>query len=443
MADPRPPRRGTTTPARLLARARASNGIAAALLFAVCFGAYVSNGDFLPGADQAGNMLFSVNLLKRRSLSLGPADAPHAFSWTLQRPGVAPRPVALHDWNAAAEAARREGRLKHTGNAYYLSATTRPEAYVNTFGIGAALAGLPVYALLDRFVDIERDHFWWWHGAALTASLLVAGAAACVFLAARAFVRPLPAALAALAFGLGSCAWPVSSQALWQHPASTFCLSLGALFLLRSGERPRAAAWCGAAFGMAVLCRPTTAVAAVCACAYLLWVDRRRCAACMLGGLPFLAALVAYNSFHFGSPFEFGQSVASRIIALRDTGSDHLWQSSWLESVPGLLVSPARGLVWFSPVLVLGLLGAVKVWREPRYRPLIPLQAAAVLMVLVAGKWFDWWGGSTWGYRSIVDTTPFLALLTIPVIERVTAGRATRVLCAALLAWRGRPSPAR
>ena len=45
----------------------------------------------------------------------------------------------------------------------------------NTFGVGAPLVGLPVYAVLDLFVDIDR--FWWWHGAALTASLLTALAA--------------------------------------------------------------------------------------------------------------------------------------------------------------------------------------------------------------------------------------------------------------------------
>ena len=82
-----------------------------------------------------------------------------------------------------------------------------PEVYVNTFGVGAPLAGVPVYAVLDLFVDIKHNRFWWWHGAALTASLLVA-------LAARGFVQPMPAVLIALAFGLGSCAWPVSSQAL-------------------------------------------------------------------------------------------------------------------------------------------------------------------------------------------------------------------------------------
>ena len=428
--------------ADLAGRVRGSKHFLPALLFAVCLAAYLGNGDFLPGSDQEGNMLFSLNLLKRGSLALGPLDAPHAFSWTLEQRGMAPRPVAVVDWNSAADAAYLAGRLRDPAPHYYLAETARPlrgtmsaGEYVNTFGLGAALAGLPVYALLDRFVDLERDRFWWWHGGALTASLLTALAALFVFLAARRLVRPPAALLVALAFGLGSCVWPVSSQALWQHPASTLCLSLGAWLLLGSGERPRAAAWCGAAFGMAVLCRPATAVAVVCVGTWLLWIDRRRCAWYVLGGLPLLAALLAYNGYYFGSPLVFGQTVASKIIFLRDTGSEALWQSSWRESLPGLLISPSRGLVWFSPVLVLGLVGAVAVWREPRFGPLIPLQAAAVLMILVAGKWTDWVGGLTWGYRSIVDTTPFLALLMIPVLERMLAGRATRALFAALLAW--------
>ena len=72
-------------------------------------------------------MLFSVNLLKRHSFSLGPPDAPHAFFWTWEEPGRAPRQVAIEAWNDAAEAAYREGRLKAQEHHYYVAATTRPE----------------------------------------------------------------------------------------------------------------------------------------------------------------------------------------------------------------------------------------------------------------------------------------------------------------------------
>ena len=380
-------------------------------------------------------MLFSLNLLKRHSFAISPPDAPQAFFWTIANPGQEPVPTAIDEWTESTDAAYREGRLAATSHFYYVSPTVFPEVYVNTFGVGAPLAGLPVYAVLDLFVDIEHDGFWWWHGAALTASLLIALVALFVFLAARGFVQPLPAALIALAFGLGSCAWPVSSQTLWQHPASTFFLSLAAWLLLRSEGQPLAAAWCGAALGMAVLCRPTVAVVVVCTGAYLLCVDRRRCVAFVLGGLPFLVFLTAYNYHYFGHPFAFGQSVVASGLALSKTGSAHLWQSSWWESLPGLLFSPARGLVWFSPVLVLGLVSAAAVWRDPRFRALIPLQLGTVLMILVAGKWFDWWGGLTWGYRPIVDAAPFLALLIVPIAERIIASRPLRVLCGVLLAW--------
>ena len=178
--------------------------------------------------------------------------------------------------------------------------------------------------------------------------------------------------------------------------------------LLRSERRPLAAACCGAALGMAVLCHPTVAVVGLCTAAYLLCADRRRRAA-----------------FVPATPLAFGQSVVASGIALSKTGSANLWQSSWRESLPGLLFSPAPGLVWFSPVLVLGLVSAAAVWRHPRFRALIPLQLATVLMILVAGKWFDWWGGLTWGYRSIIDA----------FIERIIASRPLRVLCGVLLAW--------
>ncbi len=142
-----------------------------------------------------------------------------------------------------------------------------------------------------------------------------------------------------------------------------------------------------------------------------------------LPGRPRWSTRSAYNFHYFGHPLAFGPSVVASAIALSKTGSAHLWQSSWWESLPGLSFSPARGLLWFSPVLLLGLVSALAVWRNPRFRVLIPLQLATVLLILVAGKWFDWWGGVTWGYRSIIDA----------FIDRIVASRPLRVVCGALL----------
>ena len=157
-------------------------------VFLVCFGAYVSNGDFLPGGDQKGNMLLSVNLLKRHAFSLSPPDAPGAFFWGLKQLGEKPLSFTFNEWNSEVNDLYEKGQLQARGD-YYLAQTTRPEVYVNTFGIGSAIVGLPVYAVLDLFVDIESDRYWWWHGGALTASLLIASAALFIFLASRRFGR--------------------------------------------------------------------------------------------------------------------------------------------------------------------------------------------------------------------------------------------------------------
>jgi hypothetical protein len=34
-----------------------------------------------------------------------------------------------------------------------------------------------------------------------------------------------------------------------------------------------------------------------------------------------------------------------------------------------------------------------------------------------AFKWFDWWGGTAYGYRPLVDTMPFLCLLLAPLLN--------------------------
>ena len=57
-------------------------------------------------------MLFSLNLLKRHSLSLTPPDAPDAFFWTIENPARRPCAPRIRDWTDEVDTAYREGRLK-------------------------------------------------------------------------------------------------------------------------------------------------------------------------------------------------------------------------------------------------------------------------------------------------------------------------------------------
>ncbi len=379
-------------------------------------------------------MLFSVNLLKYFSFSVTPEQAPAGFSWVYEQSGQERALGRLKEWDRQFHDAYKNGSLKPAPQ-YFLTPTKYPNRYVNTFGMGAPIVGLPVYALLNLFVDVDSNQYWWWYGSKLSASLLIASAAVLLFLSARLFIAPMPALLIALTFALGSCVWTTSSQALWQHPANAFFLALGAYFLCGTAVRKHFAAYCGLALGMAVLCRPTSAVVVICAGAYMLVVNRRWFAQYALGGLPVAVALGAYNLYYFDDLFHFGQIAASRDIALLKTGAADVWQTPpWL-GLSGLLFSPSRGLLFFSPVLLFGFFGAVMAWKQPKYAPLIPLQIAAVLLILVAAVWFDWWGGWAFGYRPIVDVMILVALLMAPAMERILHTPWLLKSFVVLLAW--------
>ena len=110
----------------------------------------------------------------------------------------------------------------------------------------------------------------------------------------------------------------------------------------------------------------------------------------------------------------------------------NIWESGYIETesfsanlltgVFGLLIGPARGLIWYSPILVLALIGAWWFWRN---RPWILgfVIALTVLYTLVYGKWYMWHGGFSWGPRFMVVLLPFLALLTGPVFIWIATRR--------------------
>jgi len=267
------------------------------------------------------------------------------------------------------------------------------------------------------------------------ASALVAASAAFLFLVACGFVGRWKALIVALAYGLGTCVWSTSSQALWQHGPNEFFLALGTLLLTRVERGRRQAALCGLAFACAVACRPTSVLVCVAVGGYLLLARRRALLPYVLGALPVALLLAAYNWHYFESPFTFGQGIVGEKVAQYKTGSTNLWQTPIWVGAAGLIFSPSRGLLVYSPFMIFAFWGLVRVWRETKYAAFRPLTVAMLGLLGIAFCWFDWWGGWCFGYRPIVDTMPFFALLLIPMVDTILSRRWLTAVAAALLAW--------
>jgi hypothetical protein len=423
-------------------------------IFLVLLAIYHVNGDFLYGNDAKPNVYLPAALLKWGSLSFTPSRHPFMFFWGY-RTGQDQMTIdnSLRQWDDRVPGQpytyrqlSQAGRLSLMGPKYYVVPSIRETAegepiFVNTFGPGAGLTALPLYTLLHAVLggDLQSHPAALWYGGKFVAAVLVAGSAVFVFLTACAFTTVGRAVLIALAYGLGTGVWSVSSQALWQHGPNGFFLAMGTYFLVRAEASWRQAAWCGLAYSAAVACRPTGVIVAGAAGIYLLvrWVTVRRKALVpyVLAALPIAAALAAYNTYYLGSPWEFGQAKMGHQVALGKTGSEALWQTPLGVGLAGLMISPSRGLLVFSPFMVFALAGLGMLWTQRRYAPLWPVAAATLALLVVAFKWFDWWGGWCYGPRPIVDTMPFFALMLIPIMDWVWRRKRVLALFLVLAAW--------
>lgn len=430
---------------------------------------YHANGDFLPGRDSVTNAWLPVAVLNDGQLAFRPSRMPYLFDWQLadtkenvrfarwdqvlapstadgsapagstaggnSPTGTSPEETERGSQPQAGRSMAelyRARKLVLRGPGYYLFPSRRVDGrtgerlYANTFGPGAGLTALPVFASVRLVVrDLRAHPKLVWYAAKFTASLLVALSAGLLYLTVLRFTPARIALLSSLGYGLGTCVWSTSSQALWQHGPSEFWLAVALFFIVRDQIAPVSAAAGGTALAMAVACRPTNAVVLAIMAVWLAVRDRRALVAMLVGALPIGLGLAAYNAIYIGSPLTFGQTKIAEMLALHKCGAPGVWQTPLWLGTAGLLVSPGRGLFIYSPWLALALWGAVIVWREPRLAPLRPLPLAALAMLAVHAKFYDWWGGWAFGYRPIVDATVLLAPLAATALAALTSERSS------------------
>lgn len=375
----------------------------AAYLFAALSAIYLADGSFIATDGQKPSAWLPVAILEHHALSFAPDEEPFMYVGAREK--------------------------------YYLVPSALPGRSVSTFGPGAGLMALPPLALVRLVAgDLRARPGAVFAVARFVAAACAAGSAAFVFLAAAGFTTRRRALAVAVAYALGGCAWSIASQALYQHGPNMLMLSIGAWALARGDER-RGAVVAGAALALATWMRPTSAVAVVVVAAWLALARRRALLPFVAGAALPLALLALYQWRWLGAPWETGQTARAASVALHKTGVADPWQTPLAVGAAGLLVSPSRGLFVFSPLFALALPGAVLAQRQARFAWLRPLGVTALVLATIAFKWFDWWGGWTYGYRPLVDVTPLLALLALPTIDALFARRARLAVAGALLAW--------
>lgn len=284
--------------------------------------------------------------------------------------------------------------------------------------VAAAVLAVPFYGLPMATGWMAHPPNAWlsypWTGfliAKLAAAFVTALAVLMLFFCARELTDVRTSAALALVFAFGTSVWSTASQALWQQTPSLLLQLLGIWFLLR-GRRLGANAVAPGAFffSAATVARANNGLTALLFTGYVLVEYRPAIWRWILWAIPPALFFLAYNAAYNGSPFVFGYQ----------DGFLQYTTLPQLDAIVGLALSPSRGLFVYSPFLLFSFAGLWLALKEPQRLFYLFCAGAIALTVLVLSAWQFWDGGWGYGTRMLTDPMPYLVLLLVPVLGRLS-----------------------
>jgi hypothetical protein len=230
---------------------------------------------------------------------------------------------------------------------------------------------------------------------------------------------------AALMFAFATGTWSTASRSLNQHAPSLLLAAAVLVVAIGIGQaspgqpaRPRT----GFALGLLVMAaytiRPTNVLLAVAVAVWLARCHRRLVLPFLAGTATVALPWVAVNGATYAGvlpPYFAGDR-----LRLHD---------AFGEALAANLVSPARGLLVFCPLVVgLGAAGTVALVRPAGGQPASLRWLAGLVAGAVVAQWLvvsafpHWWGGYSYGPRLLTETFAPLAVLAAPALAGLRTG---------------------
>ena len=373
----------------------------AAGLLLVMLVVYNANGREIGSYDTQGTKFAAIELLLRGTLSLN------------------------HVVGATPPYAERWGFI-HTADGRYRS------IYSPIPSLMAAAVTYPLWKM--RIIDIRAPlapAFL----AKFTASLLVSLAVVLAFLTARRQLSRGKAALLAIGLGLGTGYWNSASQTLWQTETAVFGLALSVMTFVAPPERfdRLAAVLAGFGLGLAGAARPQLApIVAVLLAGIWKRGSKQNAAIATIIVAAFATSLCIVNLRWYGHPLGALPLIEGLNATVHDTGRSF---TLGLEGLAGLLVSPNRGLLIFSPVVLVALAGVRAAVRKGWDSALFWCGIALGAQYALYGSYSVWWGGHTYGPRYMLDVLPLFVPFAAEAMAWPSPRKIVTLAAASALVW--------
>lgn len=217
-------------------------------------------------------------------------------------------------------------------------------------------------------------------------------------------VEPPVAFAVTLVSMLGSPLVSTLGTALWNTGYQLFLLLVASILLVRRKKTPVLLVL--GLVGLAAICRPTTGFFGVALLAFLVRTSESR----------FVRHAAVVGLLGIGLVLIFAASGVAGFLPLYYDPMKLFKTGEPVEGAIGLMLSPSRGLLVYSPFLAIVFAGSMvtlrRIWKDPL------LQFAAIWIVThlaaVAAK-RTWWGGHAFGPRLLAEILPAFAIVTVLV----------------------------
>lgn len=249
----------------------------------------------------------------------------------------------------------------------------------------------------------------------IAASFITAAAITIFYAGLKEVVRERVALVTALVLAFCTSMWSINSQALWQHGIIAFLFSILFLLIVRNErtENFRTYILLGICSALLAFARPADLFLALPALVYVAGKRREDLAAFCIAALATALPIVLYNEMAAGNLFGGYGSLLSQFS----------FDTSALAGLAGVLISPNRGLLVFTPLVLLCIPGFLRIKtgisNPALQRVFYTFGIVFILEILVYGLFNCWWGGTTYGPRFFSGSLPMIFILVGICLESV------------------------
>ncbi|MFH0936995.1 MAG: hypothetical protein V1808_01750 [Candidatus Daviesbacteria bacterium] len=205
-----------------------------------------------------------------------------------------------------------------------------------------------------------------------------------------------------LIFAFATQTFSVSSQGLWQHGTANLFIIISQLFLFKalntvSDQRKNFYIFSFIGAAASFWSRLNSLLYFVLLITFILFKEKGGRLTYLLMGILGLLSLISFNMIIYNSPLGgYGSQTAT--LAL----------TNFFSGLSGLMLSPSRGTVFYTPIFIFGILSILFFKKIAQRKETVKLIFYLNFLHLISGIllnvfWGCWWGGHSFGNRLLTD----------------------------------------